>query len=219
MYEDAQEIFDYLPIRRDVLENEYINHLWEVFVALYASEGEARGFSIMPFHLLFIMALQYKVLRIFKEKRLKYKTAFTLKFLRDHSKLLEPSSVFEIASLNERTMPDLFKLISLDGENIAKVKQLVDYRNDKLAHAKGGIEQNPEEKIQNYLEVLHKIQKRYQPLNNKIAKEWLKEIDNEIEPSEFIEASLLNTFLCPADFQKGLLVKKFPGYNSAINNF
>ena len=64
MYENAQEIFDYLPINRSKLEADYIDHLWNVFIALDNAENSARPFVMMPFHLLFMLALQYKVLRI-----------------------------------------------------------------------------------------------------------------------------------------------------------
>ena len=72
MYEDAQEIFEYLPIRRNTTENDYIDHLWQAFSALSQTETTARPFAVMPFHLLFMLALQYKVLRISKEQKEKY---------------------------------------------------------------------------------------------------------------------------------------------------
>jgi len=53
MYKDAQEIFNYLPIRRDTPENDYINHLWQAFFALDQTDTTARPFAVMPFHLLF----------------------------------------------------------------------------------------------------------------------------------------------------------------------
>ena len=64
MYEDAQEIFGYLPIRKTQVEYEYIEHLRNVFLVLDQTENTARPFLIMPFHLLFMMALQYKALRV-----------------------------------------------------------------------------------------------------------------------------------------------------------
>jgi hypothetical protein len=81
MYEDAQEIFEYLPIRRNAPEDEYINQLRDTFELLekagqlwnkdtngFAVADEhlknARPFAAMPFHLLFMMVLQYKALRI-----------------------------------------------------------------------------------------------------------------------------------------------------------
>lgn len=42
MYEDAQEIFDYLPIRRDTPENDYINHLWQAFSTLDGGKSLVR---------------------------------------------------------------------------------------------------------------------------------------------------------------------------------
>ena len=57
MYEDAQNIFEYLPIRRDTTENDYIDHLWQAFSALDSADATARPFAVMPFHLLFMMSL------------------------------------------------------------------------------------------------------------------------------------------------------------------
>ncbi len=50
MYEDAQEIFGYLPIRKTQVEYEYIEHLRNVFLVLDQTENTARPFLIMPFH-------------------------------------------------------------------------------------------------------------------------------------------------------------------------
>ncbi len=98
MYEDAQEIFDYLPIRRDALENDYINHLWQSFTILNGSGREGQSFAIMPFHLLFMLAIQYKVLRVYREQKEKYELALTTKNPRDNEKdILAPESPFTIA--------------------------------------------------------------------------------------------------------------------------
>jgi hypothetical protein len=42
MYEGAQEIFDYLSINRSKPETDYIDHLWNAFVALDNTENSAR---------------------------------------------------------------------------------------------------------------------------------------------------------------------------------
>ena len=123
MYENAQEIFEYLPIRRDTPENDYINHLWQAFSTLEEGGVVARPFAVMPFHLLFMMAVQYKILRISKEKRVEYELVFTIDRGREREAVLNPESVFDVALLNERTIPDLLKLIGLDGETIKQIKE------------------------------------------------------------------------------------------------
>ncbi len=62
MPEDAQKILDYLPIRKNLQENDYINHLWQAFSTLDGADAVARPFAVMPFHLLFMMAIQYNSL-------------------------------------------------------------------------------------------------------------------------------------------------------------
>lgn len=209
MYEDAQEIFEYLPIRRDTPENDYINHLWQAFSTLDGGEVVARPFAMMPFHLLFMMALQYKVLRISKEKRAEYELVFTIDRGREREAVLNPESVFDIALLNERTIPDLLKLIGVDGETIKQIKKLIDNRNDNLAHAKGGIESEPEMRIEEYLTCLRTIQIHMQLLNNSVASSWAIEVSAEDNIPDFIEARLVDSMLCPEDFMTGKLANDF----------
>lgn len=209
MYEDAQEIFEYLPIRRDTPENDYINHLWQAFSTLDGGEVIARPFAVMPFHLLFMMALQYKVLRISKEKRAEYELVFTIDRGREREAILNPESVFDIALLNERTIPDLLKLIGVDGETIKQIKKLIDNRNDSLAHAKGGIESEPEMRIEEYLTCLRTIQIHMQLLNNSVADSWATEVSTEDNITDFIEARLVGSMLCPEDFMTGKLANDF----------
>lgn len=209
IYENSQKIFDYLPIRRNTLENDYINHLVESFAVLVGSNGVARPFAMMPFHLLFMMALQYKVLRISKEKRVEYELVFTIDRGREREAVLNPESVFDIALLNERAIPDLLKLIDVDGETIKQIKKLIDNRNDNLAHAKGGIESEPEMRIEEYLICLRTIQIHMQLLNNSIAGSWATEVSAEDNIPDFIEARLVDSMLCPEDFMTGKLANDF----------
>lgn len=209
MYEDAQEIFEYLPIRRDTPENDYIDHLWQAFSTLDGGEAVARPFAMMPFHLLFMVALQYKVLRISKEKRAEYELVFTIDRGREREAVLNPESVFDIALLNERAIPDLLKLIGVDGEIIKQIKKLIDNRNDNLAHAKGGIESEPEMRIEEYLTCLRTIQIHMQLLNNSVGGSWATEVSAEDNIPDFIEAGLVDSMLCPEDFMTGKLANDF----------
>ena len=216
MYEDAYEIFEYLPIRVNTSEDEYIKHLWDAFVTLNSSPNPGRSFSIMPFHLLYMLALQYKVIRISSELPERYGVAFTTYTGREKESIINPQSVFDIALLHERTIPDLLKLLDIDHEIIIGSKSLIDNRNDNLAHAKGGIEQNLENRISGYLSNLRLIQDNAEMLNNQTAEKWKTKIkENDIQNSElqnFIESQLLDSRLCPADFKKGILNKDYMAY-------
>src|SRR3989338_4878859 len=216
MYENAQEIFEYLPLRRDTPENDYIDHLWQAFSTLDGGEAVARPFAVMPFHLLFMMAVQYKILRISKEKRVEYELVFTIDRGREREAVLNPESVFDIALLNERTIPDLLKLIGLDGGAIKQIKELIDNRNYKLAHAKGGIESEPEMRIEEYLTCLRTIQIHIQPLNDNVANSWITEVSTEDVMPDFIEARLVDSMLCSEDFMTGTLANDFANYIPAV---
>lgn len=216
MYEDAYEIFEYLPIRVNTSEDEYIKHLWDAFVSLDSSSGPGRSFSIMTFHLLYMLALQYKLIRIYSEMPEKYNTAFIAYSSRDKESIIKPESVFDIALLAERTIPDLLRIIDISDDVIRDAKKLIDNRNDNLAHAKGGIDQNPEEKISEYLSNLRSVHEQCKNLNNSVADCWLSKIkENDIQESElqnFIESQLLDSRLCPADFKTGKLSSAFKAY-------
>lgn len=206
MFEEAYEIFDFLPINKTVPEDSYIRHLLDVFNALDASETSARLFIVMPIHLLFMLALQYKVLRIARA----YPKSLDLFFAgvgnRNKKDLLDVRrSVFSIALINERTMPEIFRRIDVEEVEILKIKRLVSDRNDRMAHAKGGIESDPEGRVEQYLEVLRNMQHKFLNLNDKVAEKWLKEMGKGREGIEYMETRFIEEYLCPADLKDGKL--------------
>jgi hypothetical protein len=202
MHEGTQGIFDYLPIRRDAPENDYINHLWQAFSTLGTAEDLPQPFAVMPFHLLFMMAIQYKVLRIYKEHKEKYDLALTTKNPRSgEMDILSPESPLAIAFLGESEIVDLLKIVGLSSGDARDIKKsIVRYRNDKIAHAKGYIEQAPVTKIGEYFHWLEAVQIAYQLINQKMADNWLKEIDEGDNIDQFLESRFLDTCLCPRDF-------------------
>jgi hypothetical protein len=207
MYEDAQEILDYLPIRRNALENDYIEHLLRSFFVLDGSDDISCPFAIMPFHLLFMMAVQYKALRIATAHKQATDLFFSGVGGRSRAQLLsEQRSVFDMALINERTMPEIFQLIGVDSVMIKKFKGLIDERNDNLAHAKGGIEQNLERKIDVYLEVLKSIQSNCFKMNHGIASDWLAEVRAGDDMDQFLESHFLVSYFSQRDF--GDIVKE-----------
>lgn len=215
--EHAIEIHDYLPVARDPIEHNYIFYLWDSYITLDTLGETGRGFSIMPFHILFMLALQYKILRITKTFSKECNLVFCTAGGRCKDQLINPQkSVFDLALLNERTLPELFKLIHLDDEVVKQIKDLVDYRNDNLAHPKGGIEDDPEGKIELYLNVLKSIQGCMLILNNGVATKWLTEMEPGEVGIEYIELHLAEEYLCPADMQQGKLAKLEKRLNGKI---
>ena len=207
--DEAYEIFDYLPIRKSRIEEDYIEHLWNAFLILSGSGNSSRPFALMPFHLLFMLALQYRVLRIARKKIGDFSLAFTMesRITSGQKGPHNPESVFDLALLPESKIIDLLKLIGLGQDRVKAIKELVKNRNDNLAHAKGGIDSDPDGKIGQYLESLRSLQPQILLLNDGIAEEWEKEITSEDDLNEFIEGRLLDTYLCPADMQQGKLAE------------
>lgn len=215
MYEDADKIFNFLPIRVNEVEAAYIDHLWNAFSSLALSERSGKAFSIMPFHLLYMLAVQFKVLRISKEMKNEYGLMFTIKFMQTNQKdVLSPDSPFTIALLKENEIVDSLKLIGLEKSEIGRIKSLICNRNDNFAHAKGGIEQDVEGRITEYISTFKSIQNRIIILNDCIAEEWRSEFTSDDELNTFIESRLLDKKLCRADFLDGKLKDYFGEYVS-----
>lgn len=200
--ESAYEILNYLPIRRDVLENDYITHLWDAFVELDSGLETARSFLVMPFHLLFILAIQYKVLRIYKEQKDEYIIAlFTNNPRNEEKDVLTPGSPLTIAFFNESLIIDLLKIAGLGVAEVKFIKKaVIRYRNDKVAHAKGYIERDLDNKIIEYFQCLELVQKAFFVLNNKILEGWLAEIQVDDDIVEFLEVRFMNSCISANDF-------------------
>ena len=209
MYEATQEILDYLPINQSRPEADYIEHLWDAFEALDAldvTKSKGRPFAMMPFHLLFMLALQFKVLRISREQRSDYDLAFTMESPReDERAILNPGSAFDLGLLKESKLIDLLKIVGMNPERVREIKFLVRNRNDNLAHAKGGIEQDPNERIDQYLGALRDLQPLFLPHNDCVAERWLSEITNDDDLGSYLDIRLPDSQLCLADFRTGQL--------------
>lgn len=206
MNEAAYEIFDFLPISTSEAESRYVAHLRDAFIALDGADNSGQAFSIMPFHLLFMLALQSKALRVAKL----FPQATDLFFAgvggREKIKLLNPErSAFDFALIHERTLPEIFRLVGMTDQDIGSIKSLIDARNNNLAHAKGGIETDPEGKVEQYLGTLRMLQPHFTQYNDQVAAEWMGEINDEENLNDFVELRLPGSHLCQADFKNGIL--------------
>ena len=201
MYEDAQKIINYLPIRKNKAENDYIEHLWRAFSELDTSESPAHPFCIMPFHLLFMLAVQYKILRVSQIHTESCNLFFCGVAGRCKKELLsDQKSVFDIALINERTIPEIFQLVGLENGVIKSIKDLIDERNNNLAHAKGGIEQKIEEKVDLYLQAVESIQQKFKSHNEQMTHSWLEEITDGDNIDQLLENRFLDSSITPNDF-------------------
>ena len=206
MCSDAWGIRDHLPIRPDTYENRYIRHLLRAFFTLEITSpierDSARPFSIMPLHLLFMVAVQYKILRIYRERPHEYEIYRSKlqvgRITKEH--LREPKSPTEIAYLKERFIVDFLKIGGSFNDDAKRINEsIIEYRNDKIAHAKGHIELDLKKKINEYFDGLEDVQTAYQNMNRSLAKDWLDEIQSGEDIGNFLERRFLNSLLCPRD--------------------
>lgn len=217
MFEDPNEIFNYLPINRNLNEDVYIEYLWDSFLTLVDHGGIGSSFAVMPFHLLFMLSLQYKVMRIYKEYPIRYKLAFTIPQARNNNEVSSPKSVFELAFLNERALINLLSIVNVNKEDIQKLKYLIDDRNDKLAHAKGIVILEIENIVREYIEILSKIQSYNLIMNNRVASRWLNKMGTGQDGVDYINTHMAEEYLCPADMQQGKLSKLDKRLNNEKN--
>ncbi len=201
MYVGAEDLLNYVPIRRSPPEDNYINHLWAALATLDGTDELVRPFGMMPLHLLFMLALQYKVLRI----ATKHPPAMELFFAsvggRDKQTLLRTErSVFDIALINERTIPEALRLVGLEPSKIKQIKELVDRRNNELAHARGGIEPNIDSRVQEYVGVFVNIQTCFTEANQILAREWVAELQEGDDIDLYFGSRFLESGISPADF-------------------
>ncbi len=217
MYEEAQKIFDFLPLKRTVLEEEYASHLWEAFSFLSQNETKTNSYCLMPFHLLFMMSVQNKIQRISNEMNSEYCKIMTIYKHPKKNDLLHPASLFTLSLFEEKTMVDLFSILGLEEHIKRDFKELINFRNDVLGHASSIVPSDAEKRINKYFIVLEGIQKRFEQLNNNLAQEWKKEHRQkkfkEFSNIEFIDIKLPNSGLCSVDFKDGLLFKEFGNLN------
>ncbi len=214
MYEEAQNIFKYLPIEPGD-ENLYIQHLWGAFEAVNEKDEPIRAFSILPFHLLFMLAVQYKVYRISAHFQEEYLTKLNTCNLYDtgHKQVLAnnpplpdssgnvPSScsVRNLSFIPEGRLFDFLRIAGVEDGIISKSKELVEIRST-YAHANGNIEENIDARIDDYLELLQAIQPHIHSVNNAVQ-QWSSElVPGEYPLDDFFQERFLFSQFSPLDF-------------------
>ena len=219
MYEEAREILNYLPIEPRT-ETLYINHLWGAFEALIEKKEPVRAFSILPFHLLFMLAIQYKIYRISAWKNSEYlKILMNCRTYRYEDRIIlirnapipdknglisRESSVRNLSKIKEGHIFRLLKVIDVDDLVIKKARILVDIRGT-YAHANGIIEENIESRINEYLSIFQSVQLKMPPLNDQVADKWLADLEQGESMADYLELYLGKEYLCQADFETGKL--------------
>ena len=211
MYEDAQEILNYLPIEPGG-EKLYIQHLHGSFEALYNVGDPVKPFSILPFHLLFMLAVQYKVHRISAWDNSKYQKILKgcalhrgsyLPVLEKNAPIPNTNGVIpgnsSVRNLSFIKEGHLFRFFGLKKQDKNKAEKLIRIRGT-YAHANGNIEDNIDERIGEYLEVLRAVQSRMQVVNVGIQ-DWGNQIKvGEFPLNDFFQKRFLSSQFSPYDF-------------------
>ncbi len=214
MYEDAWEILNYLPIEPGS-ENLYIQHLFGAFQVLNEKDHPIRAFSVLPFHLLFMLAIQYRVYRMSAWKNNEYleilkncktyrkedrKTLNVNAPIVDSSGIISSnSSIRNLSKIKEFDLFKFFRVVGLDEKVVKQVKFLIDIRG-KYAHANGNIEEDIEGRINEYFEVLVEIQKCMKVVNIEFQN-WANEIEGGEYPlDDFFRERFLQSQFSPRDF-------------------
>lgn len=228
--DNAFKIFDYLPI---VYTNEvktYLEYLWNSFNCLEKQEDISRSFSILPFYLIFILAVQYKVLRISKYYGDEYSSLTNkLKIGKEVKKLMSENvleeefpqglKAFTVSSCNEKRMFEYLDIIETSGKLCAEGKKFVVIRNN-YAHASGNIENEIDLRIEDYLVYLGKLQKVVDTTINVKTQKNLRRIAKErgesFKYNNLFTLILETECLTKEDFRNGPL-NKFYWDNPSIS--
>ena len=202
-------ILKFLPIRCGLSETNYIKYLSNSFDKLSNKINDSDisdGFAIIPFHLLFMMALHYRALRIFKDHTENYRLAMTLKNkTNENQAIFDPSSPFDFSLFGESEVLNFFKLVGCENDKLGKIKSLIKERNN-LAHASGNTEINPEKKCEEYLRCLEEIQKLFSKSNQLLADEFLKELEEDEDIKQFFEIRFESYLINKHDYKEILRI-------------
>lgn len=210
--EIKRDLFDYLPIEAGN-ENLYIQHLWGAFEAIIEKDEPVRAFAVFPFHLLFMLAVQYKVYRLSAFNKAEYlKKLVDCDIHKINKKVLEDnppieisgiisslSSVRNLSLIKEKKLFDFFDIVEVDKKLIEEAKNLVEVRGT-YAHANGNIEKDIGSRIKQYLKILESIQSKFKKINQGIQN-WCVEVENNSSSAEiFLQERFLYSQFSPRDF-------------------
>jgi hypothetical protein len=176
MNEDAFQILDYLPYQyKTVREEEYINFLWETFEV--NSEKEKYQFAFIAYHMLFMSFVYFSIWKI-KINREKDFAKALIGFSKDCEKnMMNASSPFAFSEINESSIFRFFKLVGCENDKIGEFTKIVKTRND-ISHSNGNIffnsQDSLDEKINEVLQCIFKIQEHTECIIENIFKQFLK---------------------------------------------
>jgi len=186
--EEAQRIFDYLPVSyQNPTEKEYVEFLWDAFLTNF--NAGKYPFAFLSYHMLFMCFVYFEIWQIKKNCVDDFQKAM-IGFSKDMEKeLLESKTPFALWQVNESTVFRFLKLIGLDNSAIGRFTQIVKERNE-TAHSNGNIfyknKESLESKIYEMLSCIEAIQEKSKPIIEKAFHTFLVESQNP-EEREFLD--------------------------------
>ena len=222
MVEDAQRIFDYMPLKyKTQSESDYVDFLWDAFVVNY--EKEKYQFAYIAYHMIFMSYVYFQLAKIYQNrpddlKNIMVFTGQALQEVEKHEKKVQESTSpfppqfnpFNLSLEHERSIIGLFISIGCDREVIKKMKSLIDMRN-KIAHSNGSIVfkslETIDTKIEEILECAQCIQENTNAIISNCYINFLSR-SGDIENREMVdeedqvrEIFIRGNYLCTKDIQ------------------
>ncbi len=176
MIEDAQTIFDYLPISYgNPTYQEYVDFLWDAFATNYSEkpvnsneETDPKfripkyNFSFLAYHMLFMTFIYFEIWQIKNFLKEDFEKALVGFEDREIKGLMEEDlTPFAFKQIKEKVVFRFLKLIGLSTTDIGNLKKLADER-DNTAHPQGTItfkdHKTLDSKINDYLRCIKVVQ-------------------------------------------------------------
>lgn len=176
MNEDFLQILNYLPyLYKTTQEEEYINFLWETFCVNY--EKEKYQFAFIAYHMLLMSFVYFSIWKIRTDREKDFARALIGFDKERENNMLNASSPFAFSEINESKIFRFFKLVGCENAKIGEFTRLVKDRND-ISHSNGNIffnsQDSLDEKINEVLQCIFKIQEHTECIIENIFKQFLK---------------------------------------------
>ncbi len=205
--EDAQRIFDYLPVSyKNPTEKEYVDFLWDVFVTNY--KAGKYPFAFLAYHMLFMCFVYFEIWQIRQNYLEDFQKAM-VGFNKDMEKeLLDATTPFALWQVNESSVFRFLKLIGTDNSDIGCFTKIVKDRNN-AAHSNGNIfyknQKSLDDQIEEMISCVETIQKKSASIIEKAYQDFLlasADPDNREfvdDESQIIEIFVHNNYLSLED--------------------
>lgn len=195
MYENVQEILEYLPLaHKRQGDYDYFNFLIDSVQKNY--DAENYHFSLVAIHMIYMGIVYHYIYGIYKadKKRFDYVLIGFHDMLKNDGEVSDFNDMSwqNFSVINESTIFQFYRAVGISNDQIGNLKNPVKTRNDYL-HANGTYlsnEEDFEKQVQVYLKNLEKIHQfcfnEYRILFSKFLGEIKIEIQDEGEAGEYL---------------------------------